>query len=115
MAKKATGLEVSVEVKLNSRVLDGLRPAMRRAALEAKSYAEEQLRAETPVRTGRLASNWVVYDNVNSLTLSNKTPYAGFVEYGTRFMRARPMATAVAPRVRDYYLRRVGYNAIRAL
>lgn len=114
MAKKRSGgLTVDVEVKLNSRLLDGLKPAMRKAALEAKAYAETQLRLETPVRTGRLASNWVVHQNVNSLTLSNKTPYAGFVEYGTRFMKARPMATAVAPRVKDYYLRRVGYNAIR--
>jgi hypothetical protein len=111
--KRSVGLTVDVKIKLNSNVLDGLRPVMRRAALEAKAYAEEQLRAATPVRTGRLASNWVVTDNLNSLTLSNKTPYAGFVEYGTRFMRARPMATAVAPRVKDYYLRRVGYNAIK--
>ena len=114
MAKrKSGGLTVEVDVKLSSGILNGLRPAMRRASLEAKAYAETALREVTPVRTGRLASNWVVKDNLNGLTLSNQTPYAGFVEYGTRFMRARPMATRVAPAVREYYLKRVGYNAIK--
>lgn len=113
MAKKSTGLTVEVEVKLNDRWVDGLRPALRQAALEAKAYAEEQLRAVTPVRTGRLAANWIVDDNLNGLTMRNPVPYSGFVEYGTKFMKARPMATLVAPRVKDYYLRRVGYNAIK--
>lgn len=113
MAKKSGGLTVAVEVKLESNILKGFDPVVRKAALEAKAYAEERLRQVSPVRTGRLASNWIVDANLTSLTMRNPTPYAGFVEYGTRFMAARPMASRVAPEVRDYYLRRVGYNAIK--
>lgn len=113
MVKKSKGLTVEVEVKLNNRWFDGLKPSLRMASLEAKAYAEEQLRADSPVRSGWLAANWLVDDNLNGLTMRNPVPYSGFVEYGTKFMKARPMATLVAPRVKDYYLRRVGYNAIK--
>lgn len=113
MAKGRGGLSVDVEVQLEANFLKGFEGAVRKAALEAKSYAETQLAAVTPVRTGQLARNWVVSANWTSISMVNNTPYAGFVEYGTRKMAARPMATAVAPRVKDYYLRRVGYNAIK--
>ena len=104
------GLQVKTTVMLGRGF--GLNKAVQKAARETQSYALEQLRMVTPVRTGYLASRWNTRLNGSVLVLENDAPYAGFVENGTRFMRARPMAKKVAPKARDYFMRRVGYNAI---
>lgn len=107
MATKG-GLTVDISVNLDKR---GSINAIRTAVSETRGYAEEQLRAITPVDTGLLQSNWeVTQPNYKTLKIHNPTYYAGFVEYGTRKMRAQPMATVVAPKLRKYFLQRIGYN-----
>ena len=85
----------------------------RQAALQTATWAEEQLKAMSPRRTGLLASNWKARVSNNTLIIENPTYYAGFVEYGTRKMAARPMAQIVAPRAREYYMRQLGKRFIR--
>jgi HK97 gp10 family phage protein len=50
---------------------------------------------KTPVDTGALRAGWQVRQNRTEYSaeveIFNKVPYAGYVEYGTRFQRAQPM------------------------
>jgi hypothetical protein len=56
--------------------------------------------ANTPRRTGRMASAWRTapgYSDPGTTVVINTTPYARYVEYGTRRRPARaPMGRAVA-------------------
>jgi len=58
------------------------------------ALAEREAKARSPVRTGRLRNGCVgqVEQTDTSVTavLLNEVPYAGFVEFGTRYMRAQP-------------------------
>ena len=59
--------------------------------------------AQTPVDTGRLAAGWrVVPGRVPGVRLLvNDTPYAKYVEYGTRNRPATPAAGRVLARYRS--------------
>lgn len=50
-------------------------------------------RALAPVRTGDLRDSIDVEERGRSIALIATMPYAGYVEYGTRFMAARPYLT----------------------
>jgi HK97 gp10 family phage protein len=54
----------------------------------------ESVRA-TPVDTGALRAGWQVRQSRTQYTaeveIFNKVPYAGYVEYGTRYQRSQPM------------------------
>lgn len=55
--------------------------------------------ARTPHDTGRMASSWQVVQGEDPATslVVNTTPYARFVEYGTRYMTAAaPLGQALA-------------------
>lgn len=66
---------------------DDMQAAMRRKAERGKTYAE----AIAPVRTGRYRANFRVWVGVRAglawARLYNPTPYARFLEWGTRYMR----------------------------
>jgi HK97 gp10 family phage protein len=53
---------------------------------------QSEVTARTPVLTGQLAGAWQVTKHGESeYRLSNPTPYARYVEYGTRYDTAQPM------------------------
>jgi bacteriophage HK97-gp10 putative tail-component len=55
--------------------------------------------ARTPIVSGRMAGAWLVEDGKEPGTsvVTNPTPYARFVEYGTRYMPAEaPLGKAMA-------------------
>jgi HK97 gp10 family phage protein len=61
-------------------------------------------RAHTPHRTGRLASGWHVQQRRTAdYAVTNSVPYARFVEYGTKDMRAEPMLGPVVMQARARY------------
>jgi hypothetical protein len=68
-------------------------PAIARAANIAKTFGLALISARTPVDTGLLRSNWKAKLEGNGIVWQNDTSYAGFVELGTRKMRARHMMT----------------------
>ena len=104
----------SFQVRVTEQLSQGfsVSEASRQAALQTAAWAEQQLRVISPKRSGLLASNWKARVSNNTLILENPTYYAGFVEYGTRKMAARPMAQIVAPQARDYYMRQLGKRFI---
>lgn len=63
-------------------------------AADLADLAESEAKARAPVRTGRLRAGCVgsVEETESSVAavLTNEVPYAGFIEFGTRYMRARP-------------------------
>jgi len=58
------------------------------------ALAEREAKARAPVRTGRLRDGCVgrveETDMSVAAILLNDVPYAGFIEFGTRYMTARP-------------------------
>lgn len=69
------------------------REGSHRAARLAGQMALDRVNDNTPVRTGRLKSGNHLLVNGNEATISNDTPYAIYVEYGTRHMAARAFMT----------------------
>src|SRR6188474_2971731 len=55
-----------------------------------------RVRNRTPVDTGQLKSNWREKILPNSFILSNQTPYAYYVEYGTDVTPPRAMIGTTA-------------------
>ena len=72
-----------------------LKKVKKRAEREGAGYGVERAMRYVPVRTGKLRLSIKVYDNDS---FGSDVRYAGFVEDGTRFMRARPY---LAPAARD--------------
>jgi hypothetical protein len=77
--------------------------ARRRVVAEDIKRTAEEIAAEaeslTPRVTGRMAGSYEVQQGNDPATsfVSNDTPYARFVEYGTKYMRAEaPLGRAVA-------------------
>lgn len=68
-----------------------IRVAANRVADEEAPKIVERAREIVPVRTGRLR-NSIYWRKTGFLgfEVGATMPYAGFVEYGTRYMRARP-------------------------
>jgi hypothetical protein len=83
------------------RVTDATAP--RRAVSHDIHELAEHLKADaaarTPIVSGRMAGAWQVEDGQEPGTsiVTNPTPYARFVEYGTRYMAAEaPLGKAIA-------------------
>ncbi len=75
--------------KLSARAREG----SHRAARTAGQMALDRVNENTPVRSGRLRSGNRLLVNGNEATISNDTPYAIYVEFGTRHMAARAFMT----------------------
>lgn len=68
-------------------------PAIAKAANVAKTFGLALVKARTPVDTSKLKGNWEARLEGNGIRFTNDTPYAGFVEFGTRKMSPRAMLT----------------------
>ncbi len=71
--------------------------AMRKAILKGADHALKRIKGAgpqpAPRRTGKLRRDYekrVSHRGLRILVSNTKTPYAGFIEFGTRFMRAQP-------------------------
>lgn len=66
--------------------------AVRRATILATRLHQKSLKRVTPVRTGRLRRNWVIVANTPSAgIITNRTPYASYIEFGTSAHEIRPV------------------------
>lgn len=75
------------------------RLAVARNVAEIAARVAASAAANTPQRTGRMARSWrtVPGRDPGTTLVVNDTPYARFVEYGTRHMRAAaPLGRAMA-------------------
>lgn len=99
MAYKAT-INYHGKLIANGQVrTDQVRQAMQRSA----TYGETLVRTLTPKRTGRLQAGWSVRVVGSGLLWKNPTPYAGFVEIGTRRMNGRRMLEKAERATRKYF------------
>ena len=64
-----------------------LKTVKKRSEREGAGYGVERAMRYVPVRTGKLRLSIKVYDGDS---FGSEVRYAGYVENGTRFMRARP-------------------------
>lgn len=78
-------------------------PAIRKAAENTRAKLLADLKAVTPVRSGRLSSGWSVKLAGNGLEVSNQTPYATYVEMGTKRMPGRHMLGQTLPRAQRHF------------
>lgn len=76
---------------------------VRAAVKETGDFARKILPTNTPVNTGRLARSWRVGTGERTLVITNPTPYAGFVEYGTRKMAAKEPLGRSLPEIEEFF------------
>ncbi len=89
--------------------------AVTKAVTETQAFAELTLKANTPVDTGRLRAGWSVMQTKKGLGIQNFTPYAIYVEMGTRKMRPRNMLRNSLPTIEDYFKKRLTENLGKSL
>lgn len=85
--------EISYYGELFSGSSDKITPAIQKAANTAKTYGLALVKARTPVDTGELKNAWTATVEGKGIKWVNNTPYAGYVELGTRKMKPRYMLT----------------------
>lgn len=95
--------ELSVNMKLKDIVALGnqVEVAAQQALARAQAEFEPDARARCPVKTGRLRDS-IGGEIVGTVLTERATEsYAGFVEYGTRHMPARPFFTPATDQVKS--------------
>ena len=65
----------------------------------ASALIARQAATAAPHRTGRLAGSIRTRSNADGASIDVGAPYGRFVEYGTRYMRARPYLTPASAAV----------------
>lgn len=78
--------------------------AAREAALAAAQETTAQAQESAPVRTGALRSSLVFLPTDAGAETAARCPYAGFLEWGTRYCPARPFLLPAAMGA-DYFAR----------
>lgn len=96
---------MSIKVDVNTDLLKGERwsEAISEAQKNVETEAVEELESYTPIDTGRLISNWKVRGNDLAINISNETPYAKFINSGTRYIKPRNMVKKSTPKIIDLY------------
>ena len=79
-------------------IKERVREFISREIQEVGDYCVKRARELAPVRTGRLRSSINMRIVAGGVVVEATAPYAGYVEYGTRFMRPRPY---IRPAVRE--------------
>lgn len=102
----------------NGVLFDGLINEDIYQALKAtQQYADELLRATSPVRSGLYRSQWQVTITGSGLEINNPTPYSSYLEDGTRKMAARNTLKDAVPAIESYFVNelvnRVGSRVAR--
>lgn len=92
-------------INFYGQLFDGARitPAITRAAEDTREFGLALIRAKTPKRTGRLASNWQVNLEAHGLRYQNPTPYGIFVEMGTKKMAGGHMLGSSLPAIETHF------------
>ena len=88
-------VEVVVRQNLLGRVRDRLFPASARRLDRVKARIRDEAKLRAPVRTGFLRSSIVVTED----GVEAGAYYAGYVEFGTRYMAPRPYLRPAVRRV----------------
>ncbi len=106
----------SVRIDYYGKLFDNsdVTPAIARAANIAKTYGLALVKARTPVDTNRLRPAWQARLEGNGIRWTNDTPYAGFVEFGTKKMAARSMLTGSLQDIEEVFAseinKEIGYQ-----
>jgi len=79
---------ISIDVDM-SKMINKLNNIRNNAPTDYLENLKKRVKAKTPVKSGKLRAGW----SVSGLTLDNAMPYAGFVEFGTRYQSAQLMLT----------------------
>ncbi len=83
-------------------------PSITAAAERTRQYADKLIKARTPVDTGTLKRHWQVDLEGYGLRIENPTPYAPFVELGTRKMAGRHMIEGAMPSIIAEFRKQLG-------
>ena len=89
--------------------------AAAKAVADTQKFAELTLKANTPVDTGKLRQGWQLMQTKKGLAITNFTPYALYVEMGTRRMRPRNMLKNSLPIIENYFEDRLKANLGKSL
>jgi len=79
---KTTGIKPNLFEQMERRIKRDFKRACKNVQLEAQNLA--------PVKTGQLKNSIELVDLGDSVFIGSKTPYAGYMEFGTK--KIRPVA-----------------------
>lgn len=96
---------MSVEINYYGKLFESpdVTPAIARAANIAKTYGLALVKARTPVDTARLHEGWQASLEGGGIRWTNNTPYAAYVEFGTKKMAPRHMLTRSLPDIAEVF------------
>lgn len=87
--------------------------ALRRALKRTLEHGKRIVKVRTPVRTGLLQRGWRY--RTEERAIYNEVPYSIFVEYGTRRMEARAMASNSLAEIEEFYVDAISEEIKRSL
>jgi HK97 gp10 family phage protein len=101
---------MSVEINYYGKLFNSpdITPGIARAANIAKTYGLALVKARTPVDTARLHEGWKATLEGGGIRWSNDTPYAAYVEFGTRKMAPRGMLTRSLDDIKEVFIEELG-------
>ena len=107
---------VQIAVKRDvMKVKTGVKTRIPRAANQLRNAELRVLRGKSPskpgnppgVRTGNLRRNWTMFYNTEVFGIESGMGYSGYLEYGTKKMKARPYVAKVTetamPKIRSIF------------
>ena len=93
-----------IQAKL-AQAPDAMRRILRKALQEMAQVTKDEAQHLVPVDTGFLRSSIFYRTNAElEMVIGASAPYAGFVEYGTRYMRAQPFMRPALQNTRQQYM-----------
>lgn len=77
--------------------------ALKVAQRKSKSPSKFELQKVSPVDTGFLKQQWEIKPKRLNLNIKNNAPYSGFVNDGTRYIKAQRFTEKALPKILDLY------------
>ena len=90
-------------IKVKGPLFDGRRDLLNPAIDSTLKYGKTTLQINTPVVTGNLRKNW----ETETRTIFNDTPYAYYVENGTRSFTGRGMIARSVSDIEEFFIKAI--------
>ncbi len=92
-----------IKFKANGPLFNKERRSILKPAIKLTlEFGKSTIQSNTPVRTGNLRSNWAYETRSNSIY--NLTPYAEFVENGTKRFQGRGMIARSTDDIEQFFI-----------
>lgn len=92
-------------IRVKGPLFDGRRELLTPAIKSTLKYGKTTLQTNTPVVTGNLRKNW--HYSTEQKSVWNDTPYAYYVENGTRHFTGRGMIARSVTDIEEFFIKAI--------